>query len=182
MTVLESAPELVRKTEEEPASVKRVCFICTGNTCRSPMAAAVANALAFEPISKLPEAMRSLAAPELEAFSAGLYASSGDPITPNAVLALETAGIPVVPGRDYHSHTAHRICAEEAERYELLIGMTQEHTLMLLMQFPHLAQRITSLPVSIPDPFGGDAETYKACLAQIVSGVRQLLFPGSAES
>ncbi len=157
----------------------RVCFVCTGNTCRSPMAAAVANHLAKEPIASLPEALRAYASLELEAFSAGILARDGDPIAENAVLALEDAGILPDSDRDYHRHTAHRLTEEEAERYDLLVGLTREHALSLLLQFPSLVSRITCFPTDIPDPFGGSAAEYRACLAAIAQGVRDLLFSES---
>lgn len=179
MTVLQDAPETLQKNcrTEEPAPVKRVCFVCTGNTCRSPMAAAVANFLAFEPLQKLPESIRELTSPALEAFSAGLGAIEGDKIAQNAVLALENAGILAVPGHDYHAHTAHLICGEEAERFDLLIGLTRNHAFSLMMRFPNLAQKIVSLPADIPDPYGGDEKCYRDCLEQITHAVRELLFP-----
>ena len=76
---------------EDGAHVRRVCFVCTGNTCRSPMAEAVTNALARQWIENLPAAVRDAAAPTLEAFSAGLYAAEGEPIAQNAVTALPSA-------------------------------------------------------------------------------------------
>ena len=127
---------------EENDRPRRVCFVCTGNTCRSPMAAAVANALAAAPAG-LPEEARG--APVLEAFSAGLAAAEGEPIAPNAVLALEAAGVPAVPGRDYHRHTAHTLCVEEAERYDLLLAVSRRHALELLLRCPHLAGRLEQL-------------------------------------
>ena len=183
MNLLQADPEILQKDHktEEPTPVRRVCFVCTGNTCRSPMAAAVANALACEPIQKLPESIRSLASPELEAFSAGLGAIEGDPIAKNAVSALETAGIPVVPGHDYHTHTAHQLCGEEADRFDLLIGLTREHAFSMMLSFPHLAQKIVSLPSDISDPYGGDEKTYRLCLEQISKAVRELLFPTRPE-
>ena len=182
MTVLQTEPEALsgQKRTEQPAPIKRVCFVCTGNTCRSPMAAAVANALAAEPLQKLPQSVRNLTSPELEAFSAGLAAREGDPIAPNAVLALEAAGVCTFPPHDFHTHTAHTLCAEEAERYDLLIGLTREHALALLMRFPHLAQRIAPLPEEISDPYGGDEALYRDCLMRITRAVRTMLFPGSA--
>ncbi|MDD4774829.1 MAG: hypothetical protein PHZ09_14705, partial [Eubacteriales bacterium] len=56
----------------------RVCFVCTGNTCRSPMAAAVTNHLCAE---------------HVEAISCGLYPDAGMPISTNAVTALQNAAI-----------------------------------------------------------------------------------------
>lgn len=179
--VLERAEEPAPKTEGQAAGQgdppRRVCFVCTGNTCRSPMAAAVANAMAYEPLAKLPESLRELGRPELEAFSAGLAAGEGDPIADNAVRALEAAGVPAVPGQDYHRHTAHTLCGEEAERYDLLVAMSRQHALGLLLRFPQLAGRITTLGEDVPDPYGGSEQDYRVCLERITRLVRELLFP-----
>ena len=102
--VLERNESLLKPTLETEAS-KTVCFVCTGNTCRSPMAEAVTNHLA----KKHGKAIR--------ATSAGLYAVSGDAIASNAVRALENANIIPSDTRDYRLHTAHTVCAEEAERF-----------------------------------------------------------------
>ena len=167
---------MAQMTEDLPAveipadaqeNVRRVCFVCTGNTCRSPMAAAVANALA----AKRGES------PTLRAYSAGLYAHGGDLISPHAKEALELAGIEPVEGFDYHRHTAHTLTLEEAERYDLLIGLSSGHCMELMMRYPQLAQRIVGMPSSISDPFGGDLSVYRACLEEITVGVKQLLFP-----
>lgn len=146
----------------------RVCFVCTGNTCRSPMAAAVANFYGKDPKN----------APKIEAFSAGLYAAEGDPIAGNAVLALEEAGIEPVTGKDYHKHTAHTLTEAEAENYDRIIGLTGTHAMELLLRFPALAGKITCLPVAVADPFGGDLAVYRAALSQIISAVKECLFGG----
>ena len=54
-----------RLASEYEAQPRRVCFVCTGNTCRSPMAAAVANAMARKMIGELPEAVRESAVPQV---------------------------------------------------------------------------------------------------------------------
>ncbi len=170
-------PERETQKTQSPDHPLRVCFVCTGNTCRSPMAAAVANHLARAAGAALPEELRHLVQPTIEAYSAGLFAVPGDPITPNALTALEEAGVTPDPVRDYHRHTAHSLQAEEAERYDLLVGITSSHAASLLMQFPQLARKITCMPESIADPFGGNLETYRAALADITKGVKRLLFP-----
>lgn len=173
MTELMTKPS---KNGEEPMEVRRVCFVCTGNTCRSPMAEAVANALAREPMEAMPASVRDCATPTVEAFSAGLYAFAGDPIAENAVLALKAAGIKPTEGHDYRTHTAHTLTAEEVERYDLLVAMGDSHAMELLMRFPQAAQKIVRMPQAISDPYGGNLACYKACLDEIVKGVRTLLF------
>lgn len=170
------APE---KTEE--ISPRRVCFVCTGNTCRSPMAQAVTNQLAREALDALPKEWRHLARPSVEAFSAGLYAKEGDPISPPAAEALQAVGIPATPENDYLRHRAHTITPEEAEGYDLLVGLTKGHAMELLLRLPQFASRIRVLPKDIPDPYGGDIEVYKHCLSAITEGIRALLFPSREE-
>ena len=166
------APSLLQETEAREAEhPRRVCFVCTGNTCRSPLAEAVANFLAQSELNALPEGIRDLARPRLEAFSAGLYPADGDPISTNAVLALEEAGINPVPQHDYHLHRARGLTEEEAEGFDLLVGLTRGHAMELILRFPALAKRITVMPIEISDPFGGSLERYRECLAQIRQGV-----------
>lgn len=154
----------------DKVSTLRVCFVCTGNTCRSPMAAAVANALS-QTVGNKNQNIRSI-----EAFSAGLYANEGEPVSPRAVDALEKANIKPVKGHDYHAHTAHTLTAEEAERMDWIVGLSGGHCMELLMRFPQAATKIVGMPKAIADPYGGDSTVYEMCLAQIVDGVKQLLF------
>ena len=173
-----SRPTVQAVCEREATDVPRpwrVCFVCTGNTCRSPMAQAVANALATDALSAFPESVRGALSPRVEAFSAGLYACQGDPISLGALRALEGAGVPPVEAHDYRAHTAHTITEDEAGEYDLLVGMTAAHTFELLMRFPALASRITRMEHEIPDPFGMDDAAYASCLEQITQDVRALL-------
>ncbi len=170
------APKPCAEKEDRELQPLRVCFVCTGNTCRSPMAAAVANAMAMDELSVLPESLRELALPSLVAYSAGLSPQPGDPISPQAVLALEAAGVPAVAGLDYHDHLSQGLSVEAAESYDLLVGLTRRHAMALLMQFPHLAGRILAFPQEISDPWGGDLATYTVCLGEITEGVKALFF------
>lgn len=174
---VEKKPLTQEKISHEASRPLRVCFVCTGNTCRSPMAAAVANHLANELRNALPEQVRGSVSPSVEAISAGLAALEGDPITPNAVRALEEAGIQPIPDHDYRTHTAHRLPPEVAEQCDMIIGLSGSHVMGLMMQFPGLAGRIAGMPKEIPDPYGGDMDTYRKCLEEITAGVKALLFP-----
>lgn len=167
--------ETARKRCGDGLAKRRVCFVCTGNTCRSPMAEAVANALAKEKTQG-----ERTSANFTVALSRGLWANEGDPISPLAIQALEEAGIEAATP-DYHGHTAHNLTGEEAERFDLLVGMTAAHCMQLMMRFPDLAPRIVCMPREIPDPFGGDLGEYRDCLCKILEGVRALLYSGDVE-
>ena len=167
------APQAGEKTPEP----LRVCFVCTGNTCRSPMAAAVANDLADRTRRALPESVRGCAVLPLEAVSAGLFANEGEPISRNAVLALEEAGVLPTPEHDFHNHTAKNLTHELAEVCNLIVAVSPRHAQQLLLTMPDQLSKIKVLPDAISDPYGGDLSVYRKCLEEITRGVRALLFP-----
>lgn len=165
-SAMELVKERKRPAESGAAEPRRVCFICTGNTCRSPMAEAVANALIL-----------SEGRTDLRAFSAGIDACEGAPITENAVRALEEAEIPAVVGHDYHRHVAHGLSEEDAGFFDLFVCMTREHAMQMMLRFPEAIDKITVMPVQIPDPYSGSLAVYRACLEEIRKGVRALFPP-----
>lgn len=166
---------------EEAARPLRVCFVCTGNTCRSPMAAAVANALAAKRLEAFPEAVRSRLSPAVEAISAGLAALPGEPIAKNAVLALENAGVAPVPEHDYHAHVSQPLTLALAAQCDRIVGLSGSHVMGLLMQYPQFAGKIMGMPKEISDPYGQDLSVYEACLAEITAGVKTLFFSSENE-
>ena len=161
-------------TGNETAKPMRVCFVCTGNTCRSPMAEAVTNAEASRSLALLPASVRQLAVPSVEATSAGLYPVEGAPISDGAHAALERDGILTTSRYDYHDHRARALSPETVERVDLLVGITRGHAMELLLRFPQAASKIVCMPEDILDPYGGDDEVYFACLQDIKKGVHTL--------
>jgi protein-tyrosine-phosphatase len=127
------------------------------------MAAAVANALAHAD------------GVAICAHSAGLYAVEGDPISQNAILALEKADIEPVSEMDYHMHAAKNLTDEAISGFDLLIPMTRTHAMELILRHPDAVKKIVCMPRQIFDPFGGDLQVYEACLAEIADGVRAIL-------
>ncbi|MBP5236101.1 MAG: hypothetical protein J6128_01025 [Clostridia bacterium] len=148
------------KAEDGKSTAERYCFVCTGNTCRSPMAAAAANDL--------------LGDRGVFAYSAGLFVPFPSPISKNALIALERKGIRPVPENDYRLHMSHQLDAEMLKSADRVYGMTDEHVLRIMMAFPEYAGKIASLGVSVPDPYGGDLEEYEKTLDIIIEAVRKL--------
>ena len=143
-----------------PRKTTKVCFVCTGNTCRSPMAAAMYNHMTK--------------GSDRYAVSCGLYAYDGMPISGNAAAALEVAGIVSDRDNPYRDHKARSATENILAGCDYIVGITEAHTLELISRYPSLASRIYSMPKSVSDPYGGDLEVYKACLARIAEGIKEL--------
>ena len=179
MNATAEKPRLQNAGDDE-ATPRRVLFVCTGNTCRSPMAAALLNDMARprEVCSLSPERGT---APRLIASSAGLWAMEGDPITPAAAAALREAGVPPLPHNDYTAHRARTVTEQMLETADLVVAISGNHAMELMMRFPAHASKIGTLGVDIPDPFGGSAEVYRTCLMQLRHGIRACFFGGEDE-
>lgn len=144
---------------------RRILFVCTGNTCRSPMAEALLKDRARP--REVCSVGESTDVPLFEVSSAGLYASEGAPITPAAAEALAQAGVVATPQNNYPAHTARNVSAELVAWADEIVGLTAAHAMELLMRFPQAATKIRTLPMDIADPYGGDAEVYRLCLTQL---------------
>jgi protein-tyrosine phosphatase len=156
-----------QKSGETPAPT--VLFVCTGNTCRSPMAAALFNDLAMK---------KGIAT---RAVSAGLYPAVGAPISPETVEVLREAGIAPTPENDYPAHTARGVSDELMREAAVVYAITASHAMGLLMQYPQYAAKITTLPMDIDDPYGRGMEAYRTCFGQLQCAMAVLLADGGEE-
>ena len=175
LSAVESAEQAMREaaaaggtageTEPEKESVdgekteRLICFVCTGNTCRSPMAAAMFNFLF----------------PERNAFavSAGLCAD-GSPISENAKEALRRRGVPCTVENNYTDHVSRTVTPEMIATASQVIGISSRHAMALICAFPGQAEKISAMPEDIADPFGGTVDDYVRCLADIEKSLRAM--------
>ncbi|MBT2570901.1 low molecular weight protein arginine phosphatase [Planococcus sp. ISL-110] len=123
----------------------KILFVCTGNTCRSPMAEAILSA-------------RNL--PEIEARSAGIYAGIA-PLSKNAQMVLAEQQISF-------THTSKPLDRQDMQWAELILTMTHSHKMVLLQAFPELATKLFTLKEfadgsaeDISDPYGGPLALYE---------------------
>ncbi len=133
----------------------RILFLCTGNTCRSPMAQALMK-------SKIEKT--GLCA---EAHSCGLGAYSGDAVSENAVKAMAEKGI------DISSHRARKFSPYMADEYDWFIVMSASHKAVLSQLVPE--EKIAVLGGGIADPYGGDCDAYRKCRDEIDKALDELM-------
>jgi len=137
---------------------RNILFVCTGNTCRSPMAEAIARHL----IESRPIDRSRPPPPEVPivAASAGLGAWPGAPATPEAVEALRQLGISMGP------HASRPLTREMLEDADMVFTMTRSHADAARDMAPGAATKITTLDPSgnggadIQDPIGSPLSVY----------------------
>jgi protein-tyrosine-phosphatase len=140
-------------------------FVCGGNTCRSPMAAALANA---EIARRLRIPFGSLATVNVRAMSAGVSARAGAPLTAEAAEVLRSLGVPVQP------HTARSLTPDLAERAEMIFCMTSAHRQAVIDMLPSMAGKTYCLDLhgDVEDPIGKGMPAYVACARRIQTAVQ----------
>ena len=129
-----------------------VLMVCSGNTCRSPMAEAL-----------LKKVWEDLGAPyPIEVRSAGVSAMPGFPASWEAVEVMARKGI------DISAHISRPVEYEDIENADLVITMTEAHKSMLLFGYPEFATKIYTLSEmlgefwgDVIDPFGQGLEAYE---------------------
>ncbi len=143
----------------------KILFVCTGNTCRSPMAQVLLeDLLRKENITKV-----------TEVNSAGVNAMPYQPASINSVETMAEIGV------DLNSHASEMLTMDLVDDYDLLLTMTENHKDSIVSTLPILSEKVFTLKEyvglkgDVCDPYDGDIEDYRNCRDDILESVNLLV-------
>ena len=141
-------------------ATRTILFVCSGNTCRSPMAAGLAEKMLSERegcrIADLPGRF-------IQVLSAGTLGLEGVPATEEAVAAVAALGC------DIRGHLSRKLTSELIQGADVVFCMSRGHLAEVVRMAPSAAGKVFLLDSEsdISDPIGGDAQTYAQVAGRI---------------
>lgn len=142
----------------------KILIVCTGNTCRSPMAEGIFKSLAKEKDM------------DIQVQSAGTFAFDGDKASPNGIMALESLNI------DISNHKSRLIHHNLIEEMDLILTMGSSHKELIEKKFPQAGGKVFLLneyafgeKKDVIDPYGGKLKTYEIVRDEIYKAVEAIV-------
>ncbi len=132
-----------------------IVMVCTGNTCRSPMAETLMRELLLRKLGK-EDAVRVL--------SAGVAAASGGSASPQSIEVMGERNL------DLTGHSSQPLGDEIMNMADLVLTMTRSHRSAILAAWPDMHDRVFTLRVDggdISDPIGMPVDAYRQCADQM---------------
>ncbi|OAT79575.1 phosphatase [Bacillus sp. MKU004] len=140
----------------------RILFVCTGNTCRSPMAEAV---------------MRHRGKEQFEVKSSGVFAMDGSDASFQAKEVLKENDIK-------HEHASSTLRKKDIDWADYVFTMTAHHKWTIMDQYPESSDKVFTLKeyvledpenMDVSDPFGGSVDIYRHTYKELDSLIGQLI-------
>lgn len=139
--------------------MERILFVCTGNTCRSPMAEAI---------------LKNMQLTNVEVRSAGVYAMDGLEASEHAKSVLKENDI-------HQQHCSKYLSQEDVDWATYILTMTASHKAAVLQNFPSANGKTFTLKgfagegeEDVVDPYGGNLEIYRNTYKDLVKMVDKL--------
>jgi len=157
-------PDVKNVFKQATSKKRKILFVCTGNTCRSPMAAALFNTRIGKNAN-------------WKAASAGIFAGKGIPASRNAVEAMRELQI------DISDHKSKPVTADLLKSVDMIVTMTGSLKADIVRNYPDVAHKvfliksfgITKVPTDICDPFSGSLNDYRIIRDEIDQAITDLI-------
>ena len=146
-----------------------VLFVCTGNTCRSPMAETIFRGMLAQRLGCEPNGVEDRG---VIVVSAGVAALTGGRASEHATRVMADLGL------DLTGHITQPLTESLVRYADVIYTMTESHRRAVVAQWPGAAERTSVLSregSDVPDPIGGTLERYQRCAAQIQSALEPRL-------
>jgi protein-tyrosine phosphatase len=146
---------IIDRRRLEKLSTFTILFVCSGNTCRSPMAQALGRKMLAQ---KLNCPTEDLSRYKINILSAGTFASRGMPASDSAVHAMRRVGL------DISEHTSQPVTPALIEQADLILVMSRNHKDFICSLVPTACSRIKLIAeTGVADPMGGSDQDYVKC-------------------
>ena len=147
---------------------RRLLFVCTGNTCRSPMAAGLARRILAEREGCRPSDLRKRG---LEIGSAGVFAMDGARATPEAIRSARKLGAEI------SRHRSTKLTPELINATDVVFCMTEVHAGMVRRIAPSAAEKVRKLldEGDVSDPMGGGQDVYDGTARRMEEALKSRL-------
>jgi len=154
------------QAELEAGSAVKFLFVCTGNTCRSPMAEGIFSKYLAE---KLQCKVDHLDKMGYKVCSAGIMDMAGVPASPEAIAACAAKGI------DIKVHKSRGLSQQLVEESDFVFAMGRMHRERVIALSDKAASKCVLLAEGedIPDPIGQKQQVYNNCAEMIENAVRK---------
>lgn len=143
---------------------KRILFVCSANTCRSPVAEAI---------------LREYGGDRYDAASAGLFAHDGEPMMASCAAALSALFCREVTPV---SHRSARLTEEMIRDSDMAVAVSEDYAALLRACFPEYSEKITALPEGISDISRLSGEELRDGVRRIRDGIFTMFLENKDEN